>query len=51
MLYIRPKNSGTGHYVLKLKKKEKILVPKVILVPMLESMIKVVSEWEQKKAK
>ena len=47
-LYIGPNDNGTGHWVFKLKTKEKILVPRVIPIPMPESIIKVVNEMGAK---
>ena len=43
-LYIGPNNNDTGHWVFKLKTKEKISVPRVIPIPMPELIIKVVNE-------
>ena len=47
-LYIGPNNNGTGHYKFKLMTKEKILVPKVTPLSMLESIIKVINEMGAK---
>ena len=47
-LYIGPNNNGTGHYMFKLKKKERISVPKVTSLPIPESLKKVMNKMGAK---